>query len=160
MLERLWLWLQRVLGRSDIYAGSSLYMRRWLVGPKWGPGLRLHHIARGDATPEMHDHPFSFLSFVLWGGYVEHRPDRQPRTVRPWSFVFHRAEDLHRLELDRTAWTFVIRGPIRRTWGFMTAEGWVPWREFVQARDAELGAGEPGAFAAVSSLGLRRGGEP
>lgn len=179
-LKRTWDWVQRsILGRSDIYFGALLYMRRWRIGPKWGPGIRLHQIVRGDGDREMHDHPFAFLSLILWGGYFEHRPnprycgpvpgsdlsrgafDATQQSVRRWhgplSFVFRRAGDLHRLTLDRPAWTLVFRGPIRREWGFLTPRGWVSCRDFTAQREASFGAlGEPGEFAAASSLGMAR----
>lgn len=177
--------IQRLLGRSDIYFNGSLYMRRWrAIHTRWF-GIRVHHIVRSDDDREMHDHPFSFVSVILKGGYVEHRPGcrclRAPdgghlarvvgtgcRFRRPGSFVFRRAEDLHRLDLkrevswidgggamrvvsrDHPAWTLVFRGPVRREWGFQTAAGWVPWFEFVASRDGKGTAAGP--FAAESSL--------
>lgn len=76
--ERAWDWLQRALGRSDVYAPgdglpSVLYMKRWrLIHRKWF-GVRIHHIVRSDGDRELHDHPFSFVSFILKGGYWEWR---------------------------------------------------------------------------------------
>lgn len=124
----------RLLGRSDIYVEGDLYMRRWRIGPRKWYGVRLHHIVRSDSDREFHDHPFAFVSVILLGGYTEHRPDRSPRRYRPGGVIFRRAEDLHRLELDRPAWTLVIRGPIRRVWGFLADDGWIPWTEHVARR--------------------------
>lgn len=156
--KRIWTWVQTtILGRSDIYFGGALYMKRWRLGPRWGLGLRLHHIVRGDGDREFHDHPFWFLSFILSGGYVEHRPGGASRRFGPGSIVVRRATGLHRLELDRPAWTVVLRGPICRTWGFSTDRGWVPWHDFTAQREAEFTTtGEPGAYAAPSSLGMQR----
>jgi hypothetical protein len=109
--------------RSDLIARD--YMRRWTLRTPWG-ALRLHHILRSDHDRHFHDHPMSFVSFVLRGGYVEHRPEHAPRHCRPGSVVARRAEDLHRLELlGRDAWTFVLAAPLRRKWGFLTEDGWI-----------------------------------
>ncbi len=156
--------LQRALGRSDIYAPgdglpSVLYMRRWrLVDTRWG-GIRVHNIVRSDGDREFHDHPFSFVSFILKGGYVETRDEPGlPRAYRRGSILYRKAETLHRLtlmehdetEVDVPAWTFVVTGPRRREWGFMTEHGWIPWTEHVALRE---GQGEAaGAYAAKSSL--------
>lgn len=138
----IWRWLNRLFGRSDIYIDpSSPYMRRWRIGPKRWSGLRLHHILRSDADRELHDHPFWFVSLILRGGYYEHRPDGSQTWYGPGRIVFRRAEDLHRLELGRDrwgvevpAWTFVIRGPYAREWGFVTDDGWMPWWRFAELR--------------------------
>lgn len=149
--------LDRILGRSDISINGDVYMHRWrLIHTKWF-GVRIHHILRSDSDREYHDHPFTFLSLILKGGYLEHRPgckgecssllglvdlDFHHKLIEPcaWaalgSLVFRHAEDLHRLELPegKTAWTLVIRGPVRRQWGFMTSEGWVRSKDFYPKR--------------------------
>lgn len=144
--------IQRLLGRSDIYFYGSLYMRRFrLIHNRWF-GVRVHHIVRSDRDRELHDHPFSFVSIILGGGYFEHTPGGKLKWFGPGSVNVKRAEDLHRLELpdERPTWTLVFRGPMRRSWGFMTEEGWVHWRKFSEER---AGRGEAaGPYAAASSL--------
>lgn len=56
-----------------------------------------------------------------------------------FSVIRHRAEDLHKLRLTKPVWTLVISGPWRRKWGFMTPQGWVHWKDYV---NAEPGAAE------------------
>lgn len=150
MLAKLIDRIHRALGRSDIYFHGDLYMRRWRVGPQGGIGIRLHHIVRSDIDRELHDHPFTFVSIILAGGYTEHRVDGSTTHYPPGSVLFRRAETLHRLTLDRPAWTLVIRGPLRRVWGFATDHGWVPWTEFVAGKGNT--AVEPKPFAASSSI--------
>lgn len=148
---------QRLLGRYDIKIGDNVYMERWrLVHRKW-LGVRVHHILRSDADRELHDHPFDYVSVILKGGYFEHVPDtRVVKGWRPWSgmgastrrtwygpgsVLFRRAESAHRLEQPRDtqgrevpAWTINLRGPLRRVWGFYTADGWLSEAEFVKSR--------------------------
>jgi hypothetical protein len=50
-----------------------------------------------------------------------------------FSVIRRKAEDLHRLRLDKPVWTLVISGPWKRHWGFETERGWVHWREYVGA---------------------------
>lgn len=109
--------------RSDIIGGD--YMRRWTLRSPLGM-LRLHHILRSDDDRDFHDHPMDFVSLILWGSYIEHLPDGRSETYRPGFLNIKQAEDLHRLELkSRSVWTFVVAGPIRRRWGFMTSDGWI-----------------------------------
>lgn len=151
--------IQRLLGRSDIYIGPTVYMRRWkLLRSRWF-GVRLHHIVRSDADRELHDHPFTFVSFILRGGYWEHTIDGRRTWYGPGSIVVRSAEALHRLELEDEgrregpAWTLVFRGPLRREWGFLCYGVWVHWKQFVADRYGVEKRDRPNrAFEAESSI--------
>lgn len=113
--------------RSTIRVGAEPYLVRWrLVQTPWF-AVYLHHILRSDDDRALHDHPWAFLSLILWGGYFEFTP-AGCRWRGAGSLVFHKAEDLHRLELDRPAWTLVFCGRRRREWGFRFADGWRSWQ--------------------------------
>lgn len=123
---------------SDVIAHD--YMRRWIIKTPWVL-LRLHKIMRGDARDHFHDHPFDFVSLILKGGYVEHRPDTYPRWCFPGDIIRRRATDLHYLDLiDGPTWTFVIASPEYRRWGFRTENGWIDNSEYdawIAARGVE-----------------------
>lgn len=111
------------------------YMQRWILKTPWGQ-IRLHRILRSDADRFMHDHPFDFTSFLLTGGYTEITPISTSKLIgqaKFWprfSLVRKKAEDLHRLVLDKPVWTLVFGGLKRRDWGFFTDKGWVGWEEY------------------------------
>lgn len=128
---------------------GSLYMDRWYI--LYFPRLfsiRIHHIVRPDLDRWPHDHPWTFVSFILRGGYIEevcrpHQfeiglttdgPSWVPYHIRRIRrFNFKTETDLHRItkfSRKQGAWTLVITGPELREWGFMTAEGWVSRRVF------------------------------
>ena len=121
----------KLLGRSDIHFNDDIYMRRWRIIHTRYFGIRVHNIMRSDMDVELHDHPFTFVSFILRGGYFEITPDGLRTWYGPGSLVVRSGAALHRLELDRPAWTLVFRGPMTRVWGFLTSSGWVPWSKFV-----------------------------
>jgi hypothetical protein len=102
-------------------------MRRWALQTPLG-GLRLHHFLRGDADRELHDHPWSFVTLVLAGGYVDVSSAGED-VLRPGSVRYRSARHAHRVE-TAGCWTLVLSGPISRAWGFWAAEGWTPWKEF------------------------------
>jgi hypothetical protein len=116
------------------------YMKRFLVKTPWGY-LRFHRILRADAGRDLHDHPFDFHSFILWGGYTEEIPCNLPQLrefkarlvnhFRAGDVIFRKAEDAHALTavLPGTL-TLVICGKKKREWGFLTDQGWVHWREY------------------------------
>jgi hypothetical protein len=107
------------------------YMHRWIFRTPWGT-IRVHHILRSDAGRDYHDHPFSFLSFMLWGSYEEDRLDiREDGEWTKWReghkapAVIHRwAENFHRLTLPegKTAWTLVFSTLYTQQWGFAVRE--------------------------------------
>ena len=117
--RRSWFW-----GREDLPG----YMRRWMFWCPWFGG-RSHHILRSDADPHLHDHPWSFVSWLLSGPYVEETPEGTAYH-KQWSLVHKRAADLHRIILYKPVWTLVFTGPKVRHWGYQTEAGWVPWREY------------------------------
>lgn len=104
------------------------YMRRFILATPWF-SIRLHSILRSDVERDLHDHPWSFVSFLISGGYDEIRQlaggFQYGITWPRWSLIRHEAEDLHRILLDKPVWTFVVTGPVRRKWGFQTKQGWV-----------------------------------
>lgn len=123
------------------------YMRRWGVAGRWG-GVYLHRFDAPDPGIDLHDHPFSFVSVVLAGGYIEERADireaemlariadKWPTTCHRgvlehrgrWSVRALRLDECHRIvDLDRgrRCWTLVLRGPVRRRWGFYLPEGFM-----------------------------------
>lgn len=55
--------------------------------------------------------------------------------IRAGSIIWRPATWRHRIELvdGKNAWTLIIRFKRRRDWGFWTAEGFVPWRQWWRA---------------------------
>ncbi len=103
---------------------EQTYLTRWrLIGTPWC-SLYLHKIATPDSRPTLHDHPWSFISLILTGGYDEIRLDpidlTPRRRRRRWLNVMRR-DDAHyiaRLHNNRPCWTLLLVGRRRRTWGY------------------------------------------
>jgi hypothetical protein len=82
------------------------------------PRLRIfiHKIHRSDVNI-FHDHPRSFVSFILRGGYVEHTPQGSGY-YRPGRILYRRASAPHWLEVERPALTLFIAWGKSKEWGF------------------------------------------
>jgi hypothetical protein len=128
--------------------GKSAYQTRVKCGP-----FRIHIFWRGDRDPDAHDHPADFWTFPLVSYVEEIRHPQVPFVVRRRivrAFRPHRrqAEFAHRVlgawsgaKTDGLDWSMIRYGsPVvtlgwwgkkRRDWGFHTAEGWVPWKQYV-----------------------------
>jgi len=133
---------------------GPLLLRHIIVkGPLFG--LCVHKLCRSDYDRALHDHPWWFISLVLWGGYLEvTAPDpgrdafierRGDATIRdpglrfrgPMSLAFRPAEWRHRVVIPgrsgpdgppRAALTLVLMGPRIRKWGFWVDGKWCWWR--------------------------------
>jgi hypothetical protein len=97
--------------------------------------LYLHVIRRPDWSKCQHDHPWSFITIILKGGYIEvvgeHTHIRRPGYIgyRPRRFE-HAITKL----LKGKAVTLVLRGPNHEEWGFRTRFGEkVPWQRYVKS---------------------------
>lgn len=139
----------------DIDDGTVLLTRIKLLKTPWG-NLDIHVFHASDADRDLHDHPWAFLTLILWGGYTEIVPVRAIRRMilsgyrgystppsvqvrhfrRPGSILYRPALWTHRVELPagRKAVTLLWTWPKSREWGFYVPRGWVEHREYVAAR--------------------------
>lgn len=131
---------------------SRVYLKRWRIVESPYFGVKVHHIRMSDnpTTRGLHDHPWSFISIRLRGGYHELRPGPNfDRYSGPWMLVIGekrgiyrrhthrrvnvvRSTDLHAVCLtdDKPCWTLVFNGPRRREWGFrFPGAEWLPWQQ-------------------------------
>lgn len=128
----------------DLHEPWKTYLTRWrIIQTPWF-GLFLHRIALPDRDRHLHDHPWSFATLILSGGYREVVPvgdDPAGSTVsRTWrTGSIHRliAEEFHSIAVlhRKPTWTLVFVGPRRRDWGFGTAKGWVDHQTYIAQRD-------------------------
>lgn len=128
------------------------YLVRLTFFEVFGYSLKLHIILRSDRDRELHDHPWTFITWMLCGGYWEHTDapplspeflawledhgmaDLMPATIRTWvkpgQLRICRAPYKHRLEVINPAVTLVFTFPKFREWGFYKPIGWVPWTQY------------------------------
>ena len=139
---------------TDTAARELMLVRTKLIQTPFG-NLDLHVFHASDAGRELHDHPWTFISLILWGGYTEVMPVRSirrmildngamsgwgaPESVHerarrcPGALLFRPANWAHRVELEpgrksvSILWTFPKRTD--RDWGF-APDGWVNWRTY------------------------------
>lgn len=107
---------------------GPMLKRYFLIGTPWF-GLYLHHFIRSDNDRHFHDHPWSFLTFLIGGGYIEHTPAGTFRRRR-FSLLWRPAEWRHWVEVPTPVWTLVVRFRKRRAWGFITPKGWIHFKEY------------------------------
>jgi hypothetical protein len=112
---------------SDI--GSDHIERLHIVKTPWF-AVCLHWMNGPDSSPFEHDHPVSFLSIVLRGGYTETR-NGELRERRWFNAIPAKQSDHHRIIAAKpNTVTLALMGPKVREWGFHTSKGWIGWREY------------------------------
>lgn len=90
----------------------------------------VHWIKRPDPEPFDHDHPVSFLSVIVHGGYVEMRNGEAKRR-RCLNVIKASLEDRHTIiEVLPNTVTLCLMGPKIREWGFHTPSGWRHWKDY------------------------------
>src|SRR5256885_1002755 len=115
LAARLLFWVDvEMIGEDSRAELGPLLVRYEILHTRW---LRIyvHHLMRSDAERHLHDHPWSFVSIILRGGYREHTPDGA-RDYKAGSILFRPATWLHKLELQQPAWTLVIATSTVRQW--------------------------------------------
>lgn len=107
----------------------------------------LHWINKPDPEPYLHDHPVSFLSLILRGGYSELRAhgDEVPHYVthRWWNWIRASHVDRHTIiHVKPNTLTLCFMGPKVREWGFHAPRGsvdkqeWIHWKWYYEAQRA------------------------
>jgi len=130
---------------------GKLYLRRFFFSPKtkWFRPRFLHYIALSDVGRYPHDHPGSFYTHILTGGYVESiyfprdvkfRQSQGLCVVKPQRVgtkIFNPEGHTHKVQLFAPTFTWV-KGWIRgKPWGFYdlhptdaTKDVWIESNEY------------------------------
>ena len=109
-----------------------------------GFNIYIHKFLKGDPD-DVHDHPWSYATFILAGGYYEWVPvfntlGEKINEMRHWRGPGHfricRPDSYHRVELKSgvTAWTLFMPGPHKRQWGFLVDNKWIHNDNYLASR--------------------------
>lgn len=119
-----------IIGPQD----CPIVARRTLLDVGFGKIL-WHRFFPGASDKDPHDHPRSFVTIILRGGYAD--ISRGPlgifvgEDIRAPTIRFRRATHAHITRVhDDGATTLVIMGPLRRDWGFWKDGAWFEWKTY------------------------------
>lgn len=147
----------KVITRED---GTPYLIRTTIFKCRWFQ-INIHKILLSDHDC-LHDHPWSFISIILRGGYYErtflidglkgsakaeleyfHQKYPMDYIRKKWygvgRILWRPAEWRHSLELPagKTATTLVVTFKRRRRWGFWTKGGWKFWKDYQPTNTCE-----------------------
>lgn len=116
-------------------------MTRWFIFRRESFGVFVHLFHRSDLD-EFHDHPWTFITFLVGSGYWEHVPSGSTGKHRVWrprfSVLYRPAEYQHYVEVVRPTWTIVLRFKQVREWGFIKDGRWTHWRAFEDLKSRSI----------------------
>lgn len=94
----------------------------------------LHQFKKSDDAGLFHDHPWDFMSIILTEGYYEHTPEKGRVWHGPGSIIFHKADDLHWVELkpgSKPVTLFIHFKKREQPWGFLHEGRIVPKDDYL-----------------------------
>lgn len=104
----------------------------------------LHKFLKSDPD-DVHDHPWSYATLILKGGYYEWIPNFDSQGTKisetrhwrgPGHFRICSATSYHRIELkpDVDCWTLFMPGSQQREWGFLVNNQWIDHQTYLDSR--------------------------
>lgn len=116
---------------------GNVHFRRWRIVETPLFNLYIHQILRNDKTPP-HNHPWWFLSFVLWGGYREYLETHRNGNSSYWykdrrwlSLHYMAKTTYHKFKLFQPTWTIVLTGSRHSDeWGVWDGERHIHQRDY------------------------------
>jgi hypothetical protein len=118
--------------------GTDYLVRLRIVQTPWF-GIYLHDIHKDDGDRDPHNHPWSFLSFVVRGSYMERLYPDPIGAPNDYVLQTHMARSIHRMGRDSAhrivdashgLKTLIMTGPRQSSWGFFTGGEHVDWTEY------------------------------
>ena len=104
--------------------------------------ITIHNVLRSDIDG-LHNHPWSFQTYILSGGYWEETPEGRFWRA-PGYHGYSKSTDFHRLSVDpvqsngEETWTLFLMGPKEKEWGFLNEFGCgEQWTEYLERRKNE-----------------------
>lgn len=112
---------------------SEYIVRLHVVKTPWW-AICVHWINKPDAERWLHDHPVSFLSIILRGGYLEYRGNLHFNWRKHFNYI--RSTDRHVItNVYPDTVTLCFMGPKTQEWGFYVPEkGKVFWKDYYEAK--------------------------
>ena len=115
----------RIMWNEKLGLEECPFMIRYGIAFKNLFSIRLHIWKASDDKENFHDHPWWFLTFVLWGSYIDRSPAGRDY-LSMGSIRLRSAKHKHTVIMtDKRTVTLMITGPRVRPWGFWVGKKFV-----------------------------------
>lgn len=122
----------KLLVKEIVSKSGAVHFRRYrLLELPWFR-IYVHQILKADEDAHEHDHPWSFLSLILKGGYIEQSEGKlKTRTNLKNPVAFSDRYRPHKLHtILRPTWTLVFGLGKRGEWGYDLNPGWADHKTY------------------------------
>lgn len=112
------------------------YLIRFTIIKTKSFSLKIHKALMSDPA-NLHDHPWNYISLILWGGYYEETKGGRRKWYRPLSLLIRNANNPHRLIIphNRYCISLILTFKRKREWGFVDSEGkWQHNKELIKSK--------------------------
>lgn len=127
--DRGWKIKTRLLTLHPVSYGTATLARLSIGLSTTGPRLMFHYFPPQDYSRKFHDHPWPFVTMVLWGSYTDLSigPDgiEVVERLTRGAIRFRPARHRHKTANDRRCFTVVLAGRDEREWCEGDREEWV-----------------------------------
>lgn len=117
------------------FTDSGYITRLHILKTPWF-AICLHRLNEPDPEPYLHDHPVSFLSLILRGGYRERRirNGKFIVTTNNWyNYIRATPDDAHSIiSVKPKTLTLCFMGPKTRDWGYHINDTWMYWKTYFE----------------------------
>lgn len=113
-----------------------LHFRRWCILKTPWFDVYLYGIYQADKDKHLHDHPWDYTSYIIYGEFVEKSLDEgitKYHKCRAGQVVKNKAERFHKINtlMTPSVYTLFITGKPRRDWGYLIHTGlWLQHDEY------------------------------
>ena len=118
-----------------------VHFRRYRILETEWFSIYIHNILESDKDIHSHNHPWNFLSIILYGGYEESRSISScshfaSKLIIKW-FTQMNINEFHKIKLlKNSCWTLVFTGKrINPNWGYLTKNGFIGFEEYRNAKN-------------------------
>lgn len=118
------------------YLLNTRWLERWF--PRLSYRIVLHHTVLSD-DDGLHNHPWTWYSKIISGGYWEHTPEGTFWRGPEGGWRKRGKDDFHRLVLEPSCkeetWSLFVMGAHLYEWGFLDKDdNWVQHEEYINNR--------------------------
>ncbi|TXI88520.1 MAG: hypothetical protein E6Q36_05370 [Chryseobacterium sp.] len=117
-----------------------LHFRRWqLLKTPWFV-INVHGIYHKDEDQHLHNHPWNFLSIVLWGSYVEQLQGSVFNLRTFLDTAYRKAETYHKIYTlcSKSVYTLNFMSAKTKEWGYNVDGKFVGHQEYRKIKRGEL----------------------
>ena len=139
-IVELWKKCMELTGRKRIILdreSTDPYLERYYIFLKdrnsFPFNIFIHKFLKSDPD-DLHDHPWGYITLILYGGYWEYYKNDNGLIVKQWcgpgKIQSRPANHTHRIELDKenpVCWTLFIPKKRQRDWGFYLNNNFANW---------------------------------